>query len=43
LALIWIYLTWWVTLAGAVLVANMPMVRAGLLDGKDLNPLASGT
>jgi membrane protein len=31
LALIWIYVTWWVTLAGALLVANMPLIRAGLL------------
>ena len=29
LALIWVYLTWWVTLAGAVLVANLPLIRAG--------------
>ena len=31
LALIWIYVTWWVTLAGALLVANMPLIRSGLL------------
>jgi membrane protein len=31
LALIWIYVTWWVTLAGALLVANMPLIRTGLL------------
>ncbi|QWE23455.1 YihY family inner membrane protein [Polynucleobacter sp. AP-Jannik-300A-C4] len=31
LALIWIYLTWWITLAGAVLVANLPSIRSGLL------------
>jgi membrane protein len=30
LALIWIYVTWWVTLAGALLVANMPLIRSGL-------------
>jgi len=29
--LIWIYVTWWVTLAGALLVANMPMIRSGLI------------
>jgi membrane protein len=28
LFLVWIYLTWWVTLAGATMVANMPIVRA---------------
>lgn len=28
LFLIWIYVTWWVTLAGATVVANMPMIRA---------------
>jgi len=28
LFLVWIYLTWWVTLAGATLVANLPIVRA---------------
>lgn len=42
LALIWIYVTWWVTLAGAVLVANMPMLRTGLLEGGESNSLASG-
>ncbi|MFM9155237.1 MAG: hypothetical protein ACKOPD_03680 [Polynucleobacter victoriensis] len=26
--LVWIYVTWWVTLAGATVVANMPVVRA---------------
>jgi membrane protein len=31
LALIWIYLTWWITLAGAVLVANLPSVRSSLV------------
>lgn len=31
LALIWIYVTWWVTLAGALLVANMPLIRSGLI------------
>lgn len=31
LALIWIYVTWWVTLVGALLVANMPLIRSGLL------------
>ncbi|MBU3621500.1 YihY family inner membrane protein [Polynucleobacter sp. CS-Odin-A6] len=31
LALLWIYLTWWITLAGAVLVANLPSVRSGLI------------
>jgi membrane protein len=31
LVLIWIYLTWWITLAGAVLVANLPSIRNGLL------------
>lgn len=31
LMLIWIYITWWVTLAGAVIVANMPRIRQGLL------------
>ncbi|MEO0047912.1 MAG: hypothetical protein RLZZ410_871 [Pseudomonadota bacterium] len=28
LFLVWIYMTWWVTLAGATLVANMPIMRA---------------
>jgi membrane protein len=28
LFLVWIYLTWWVTLAGATVVANLPIVRA---------------
>ena len=28
LFLIWIYVTWWVTLAGATLVANLPIIRA---------------
>ena len=28
LFLVWIYLTWWVTLAGATLVANLPVIRA---------------
>jgi len=31
LALLWIYLTWWITLAGAVLVANLPNIRSGLI------------
>jgi membrane protein len=31
LALIWIYLTWWITLAGAVLVSNLPEVRNGVV------------
>lgn len=30
LFLLWIYLTWWVTLAGAVLTARMPEIRASL-------------
>ncbi len=31
LALLWIYLTWWITLAGAVLVANLPGIRTGVI------------
>ena len=31
LALIWIYLTWWITLAGAVLVSNLPGIRSGVI------------
>jgi membrane protein len=31
LALIWIYLTWWITLAGAVLVSNLPEIRSGVV------------
>jgi membrane protein len=31
LALLWIYLTWWITLAGAVLVANLPTIRTGVI------------
>ena len=31
LALTWIYLTWWITLAGAVLVANLPNIRSGVV------------
>lgn len=31
LALLWIYLTWWITLAGAVLVANLPSIRTGVI------------
>jgi len=31
LALLWIYLTWWITLAGAVLVANLPRIRSGVI------------
>ncbi len=27
LMLIWIYITWWLTLAGAVIVANLPTIR----------------
>ena len=30
LFLLWIYLTWWVTMAGAVLTASLPHIRAGL-------------
>lgn len=30
LMLIWIYITWWLTLAGAVIVANMPTIRESL-------------
>jgi len=31
LALLWIYLTWWITLAGAVLVSNLPSIRSGVI------------
>jgi len=31
LGLLWIYLTWWITLAGAVLVANLPNIRSGVI------------
>jgi len=31
LGLLWIYLTWWITLAGAVLVANLPDIRSGVI------------
>ncbi len=31
LMLIWIYITWWVTLAGAMIVANMPTIRLSLI------------
>ena len=31
LALLWIYLTWWITLAGAVFVANLPSLRSGFI------------
>jgi membrane protein len=31
LALLWVYLTWWITLAGAVLVANLPSIRSGVI------------
>ena len=31
LGLIWIYLTWWITLTGAVLVANLPDIRSGVI------------
>ncbi len=30
LMLIWIYITWWLTLAGAVIVANLPTIRQNL-------------
>ena len=37
LFLLWIYLTWWVTMAGAVLTASLPHIRAGLgLQTKEL-------
>ncbi|MBU3539208.1 YhjD/YihY/BrkB family envelope integrity protein [Polynucleobacter sp. UK-Gri1-W3] len=31
LGLTWIYLTWWITLTGAVLVANLPDIRNGVI------------
>jgi membrane protein len=31
LCLMWIYMTWWITLAGAVLVANLPDIRTGVI------------
>ncbi|SNX28699.1 membrane protein [Polynucleobacter meluiroseus] len=31
LALLWIYLTWWITLAGAFFVANLPSIREGVI------------
>lgn len=31
LALLWIYMTWWITLAGAILVANLPNIRSGVI------------
>jgi membrane protein len=31
LAILWIYLTWWITLAGAVMVANLPSIRSGVI------------
>jgi len=31
LGLLWIYLTWWITLTGAVLVANLPDIRSGVI------------
>jgi len=31
LGLLWIYLTWWITLAGAVFVANLPSLRSGFI------------
>ena len=31
LGLMWIYLTWWITLTGAVLVANLPDIRSGVI------------
>jgi len=31
LALLWIYLTWWITLVGAVLVANLPGIRSSFI------------
>jgi membrane protein len=35
LFLLWIYLTWWVTMAGAVLTASLPELRARLALHKD--------
>ena len=31
LGLLWIYMTWWITLVGAILVANLPDVRSGVI------------
>ncbi len=31
LGLMWIYMTWWITLTGAVLVANLPEIRSGFI------------
>ena len=31
LGLLWIYMTWWITLAGAILVANLPNIRSGVI------------
>jgi membrane protein len=31
LGLLWIYMTWWITLAGAIVVANMPDIRSGVI------------
>ena len=31
LGLTWIYMTWWITLTGAVLVANLPDIRSGVI------------
>lgn len=31
LGLLWIYMTWWITLAGAIIVANMPDIRSGVI------------
>jgi membrane protein len=31
LGLLWIYMTWWITLAGAILVANLPDIRSGVI------------
>ena len=31
LGLMWIYMTWWITLTGAVLVANLPDIRSGFI------------
>jgi membrane protein len=31
LVLLWIYMTWWITLAGAILVANLPNIRTGVI------------
>jgi membrane protein len=31
LGLLWIYMTWWITLTGAILVANLPNIRSGVI------------